>query len=206
MAIVVVGANGKDVGKTELICGLIAALPEFAWTAVKITDHPHGRLPRLYEERSAGPDSDTSRYLAAGARRAFLMAAGELDLAAGLDDLWALLGAESDVIFESNRVLSFVQPDLCLAIEPESASQPKPSFRLVEQQKHGTVRRAGPIGGQALSGRGEMHPVFSLANFSRIPPPMREWLRARLPAPGRGNINRKDSHFDREDRWTAGIS
>jgi hypothetical protein len=36
MAIIVVGGSNSGVGKTSLVCGLIAALTEYRWTAVKI--------------------------------------------------------------------------------------------------------------------------------------------------------------------------
>ena len=80
MAIIVVGGGGRGVGKTALVCGLIAALPEFAWTAIKITSHPHLGPEPVWEETSAGQRCDTTRYLAAGAARAFLVAATEDDL------------------------------------------------------------------------------------------------------------------------------
>jgi hypothetical protein len=41
MAIIVVGGSNRGVGKTALVCGLIAALPEYRWNAVKITTHEH---------------------------------------------------------------------------------------------------------------------------------------------------------------------
>jgi hypothetical protein len=41
MAIIVVGGSNRGVGKTALVCGLIAALPEYRWNAVKITSHEH---------------------------------------------------------------------------------------------------------------------------------------------------------------------
>jgi hypothetical protein len=41
MAIIVVGGSNRGVGKTALVCGLIAALPEYRWAAVKITTHEH---------------------------------------------------------------------------------------------------------------------------------------------------------------------
>lgn len=41
MAIIVVGGSNRGVGKTTLVCGLIAALPEYRWNAIKITTHDH---------------------------------------------------------------------------------------------------------------------------------------------------------------------
>src|SRR5262245_7461432 len=42
MAIVVIGGHSRSVGKTSVVAGLIAALPEFNWTALKITQFGHG--------------------------------------------------------------------------------------------------------------------------------------------------------------------
>ena len=75
MAIIVVGGSSRGVGKTALVCGLIASLPEFRWTAVKITGHKHGKPEPVWEETTAGQGSDTARYLAAGARWALLVSA-----------------------------------------------------------------------------------------------------------------------------------
>ena len=80
MAIVVVGGSDRNVGKTSLICGLIAPLPEFQWAAVKITSHAHGVRDAVWEETAAGQGTDTARYLAAGARRAFLLTATDEEL------------------------------------------------------------------------------------------------------------------------------
>ena len=42
MAIVVIGGHSRSVGKTSVVAGLISALPEFNWTALKITQFGHG--------------------------------------------------------------------------------------------------------------------------------------------------------------------
>ncbi len=79
MAIIVVGGGGRGAGKTALVCGLMRALPEIPWTAVKITTHEHGHdeTTPIWEETAPGGGTDTARYLAAGARRALLVTAGE---------------------------------------------------------------------------------------------------------------------------------
>jgi len=50
VAIVVVGGSGRGVGKTALVCGLIRALPEIPWTAVKITSDAHAVAKPIFEE------------------------------------------------------------------------------------------------------------------------------------------------------------
>ena len=39
---VVVGGHSRNVGKTSVTAGIIRALPDFHWTAVKITQYGHG--------------------------------------------------------------------------------------------------------------------------------------------------------------------
>ncbi|HWR53413.1 MAG TPA: hypothetical protein VN428_20065 [Bryobacteraceae bacterium] len=59
---IAVGGNSRKAGKTSVICGLIRALAEYRWTAVKISPHLH-----------PGRSGDTGRYLSAGAREAVLL-------------------------------------------------------------------------------------------------------------------------------------
>src|SRR5260370_24713162 len=42
MPILVIGGHTGSVGKTSVVAGLIAALPDFHWTALKITQYGHG--------------------------------------------------------------------------------------------------------------------------------------------------------------------
>jgi molybdopterin-guanine dinucleotide biosynthesis protein len=72
MPIFVVGGSGRSVGKTTLVCGLIAVLPEYRWIAMKITRHVHGERKPVWEETEPGEGTDTARYLAAGAQQHFL--------------------------------------------------------------------------------------------------------------------------------------
>ncbi len=175
MAVIVVGGSGKGVGKTALVCGLIAALPEFAWTAVKISSHAYGKSEPVWEETAAGTETDTARYLAAGARRAFLVTAGEDDLSLRLGELEARLEAGAHLIFESNRVLQPVRPALCLAVEGSTESEWKPSFRMVVHHMSARV---------ALAERDSVSegttPLFQLAALDRISLRMQEWLREQL--------------------------
>jgi hypothetical protein len=187
MAIIVVGGNGRNVGKTTLVCGLISALPEFSWIAVKIRDHAHGDLPAIYEQKAAAEpkraktEADTSRYLAAGAQRAFLVTAEDASLAERLTKLWDLVGSSTNVIFESNRILREVQPDLCIAIAEPDAER-KSSFVLLEQRKHVTVQRSRSESDGESPGCDGAQPLFHLPNFGEISPAMEQWVREHLPA------------------------
>jgi hypothetical protein len=182
MAIVVVGGSGRGVGKTALVCGVMAALPEFAWIAVKVTTHAHSNVGRVYEETAAGQGSDTARYLAAGARRAFLLRADDSELEERLSELGKLLGAEASVIFESNRGLRHLRPDLCLAIAPEANAPRKASFALIERCAQAMVRKGERGAGEECSSNGR--PIFTMEEFEHISQPMQGWLRGRLRAGG----------------------
>jgi hypothetical protein len=178
MAIIVVGGSGRGAGKTALVCGLIRALPEFAWTAVKITSHGHGRARPVFEETAAGQGIDTARYLAAGARRALLVTAGDDALGPIVQQILGECAPPGCVIFESNRVLRYLHPDLCLAAASILKGERKPSFDLVEQRMDALVELAGH---DHVVASGKI--AFHLASLERISPPMTAWVRERLTAP-----------------------
>ena len=176
MPVVVVGGNGKDVGKTSLICGLIRVLPECQWVAAKVTTHEYGAAGSVAEEHEAGPQSDTSRFLAAGAKRAFLISAGEDELASAVGELRERVGAGAALIFESNRVAEFVDADVCLAVV-EDGRKEKPSFALFLQRADATVVRGGSDGVIL-----DEFPQFALRDLERVSPEMTEWMREKLRA------------------------
>jgi len=175
MAIIVVGGSGRGAGKTALICGLIRAMPERHWTAVKITTHAHGHAEPVFEETAAGQGSDTSRYLAAGARRALLVTAQEDAVRETLKQVLVELPPGGHLIFESNSVLRHLKPDLCFAVATTLKGGGKASFEIVERYADATVALAGHdhmIPGQRIH--------FHLRSLECISPTMLEWLKETL--------------------------
>ena len=176
MPIIVVGGSGRNVGKTSLVCGLIAVLPEFRWTAVKITSHAHGERDAVWEETSAGSGTDTARYLAAAALRAFLVTAHEDDLP--IAKTWAALGSDTNVIFESNRIVRALRPDLCIGVIGGTGTEMKSSFEPFCRCADAFVIPVdGDVGGLQLPSPAKL---FRLPNFDRVSPEMLDWLRVRL--------------------------
>src|ERR1700746_681431 len=131
MAIVVIGGHSRSVGKTSVVAGLISALPEFEWTAVKITQYGHGVCSAngemcdcatadhswaISEERDRSGNSDTSRFLAAGAQRALWVRTEQGRLAEAMPTLRERIEDAANVIVESNSVLKFVRPDLYVTV------------------------------------------------------------------------------------------
>ncbi|MGP8252916.1 MAG: hypothetical protein ACLQHF_12850 [Terracidiphilus sp.] len=190
MAIIIVGGSAKGVGKTTLVCGLIAALDELRWTAVKITSEAHEGLPPIFEEKTAGPETDTARYLAAGAERAFLLTVpAERDLAEALNEFWRRIGRGTNLIrganliFESNRAMNCVSADVRLVVhrgQAEAQTRPKPSFFAAMRFADALVARGDEdrVFRDAINvANREPKPIFHLKNLDCISAEMKKWLR-----------------------------
>jgi hypothetical protein len=184
MAIIVVGGSAKGVGKTTLVCGLIAALDEFRWTAVKITSDVHEGLPSIYEEKSAGPKTDTARYLAAGAERAFLLTVlPERILAEALNEFWPHIGRGVNLIFESNRVAGCVNADVCVLVQghPDLGAG-KPSYYRAARFADALVVHGDDdlMVADAMQWEGQPRgPIFNLKQLDKISAEMKNWLAQR---------------------------
>jgi hypothetical protein len=245
MAIIVVGGSNRGVGKTALVCGLIAALPDYHWTAVKITTHNHQqpvspgweniaegpaadaphplRAPffrqmfekragdtagapeaapakrPIWEETTPGDETDTARYLAAGAARALLVSAPDGELSAPLNQLWPKFGRGTNFIFESNSVVHHVRADVCLLIHAVAERalplpERKPSFIAAVRHADAMVSHASadeviPEGLRVAVPEPEVEqtpepkPIFHLRALERVSPELLAWLRHRLPPP-----------------------
>jgi len=175
MAIIIVGGGVRGAGKTALVCGLMRALPEIPWTAIKVTTHEHGKSAQIWEETEPGQGTDTARFLAAGARRALLATASEDALGPIVQQILRECPPRAGVIFESNSVLRHLRPDLCLAAASSPWTEQKQSYDLVMGRVDATVELAGHdhiVEAEKIT--------FRLASLERVSPTMQEWLRERL--------------------------
>jgi hypothetical protein len=131
MAIVVIGGHSRSVGKTSVVAGLIAALPELAWSAMKITQFGHGVCSRngelcdcatddhswsISEERDRSGESDTSRFLVAGAAQVWWVRSQQGRLAEAMPTIRRRISESENVIVESNSILKFIRPDIYLTV------------------------------------------------------------------------------------------
>jgi hypothetical protein len=131
VAIVVIGGHSRSVGKTSVVAGLIAALPEYDWTAVKITQYGHGICSSngepcdcatsdhswaISEEKDRSGESDTSRFLVAGAARSLWVRTEQGRLAEAMPALRRRIESARNVIVESNSALKFIRPDLYMTV------------------------------------------------------------------------------------------
>jgi len=144
MRLVVVGGQGRKVGKTSVIAGLIRGLNTLAWTAVKVSHHAGDTgaggapladdLPAhldflLSEEKDREGHGDTALYLAAGARRALWLRTRGGGLTRALPGLLEALEGDEHVIVESNSLLGFLKPDIFLMVIDQSGRDMKASAR-----------------------------------------------------------------------------
>jgi hypothetical protein len=149
MSLVVIGGHSRSVGKTSVVAGLISALPEFEWTAAKITQYGHGICSAngeacdcatgdhswaITEERDRMGESDTSRFLAAGAARVFWVRTEQGRLAEAMPTLRDRLKSARNMIIESNSILKFLRPNLYLTIlNPATADFKKSAQEFLDR-------------------------------------------------------------------------
>jgi hypothetical protein len=145
MSILVIGGHSRSVGKTSVVAGLIAALPALHWTALKITQYGHGICSAngapcdcatgdhswaVTEERDRSGDSDSSRFLVAGADHSWWVRTEQGRLAEAMPRVRAILASTQNTIIESNSILRFLKPDLYLTVLDPST----PDFKSSAQQ------------------------------------------------------------------------
>jgi len=120
MAIVIVGGHSRNIGKTSVVCRLVEAFAEYRWTAIKVSQHEHPEVgegvPAVLEERDPASDSDSSRYLSAGAVRSLWVRTSEGQLAEAVASIRFEIATSQNVVIESNSVLSLVKPDILLLV------------------------------------------------------------------------------------------
>jgi molybdopterin-guanine dinucleotide biosynthesis protein len=137
MAILVIGGHSRNVGKTSVVAGLISALREFHWTALKITQYGHGicsasgdpcdcttsdHTLAVTEEKDRSGESDTSRFLVAGAAHSWWVRTEQGHLAEAMPRVRKILSEAENAIIESNSIVRFIKPDLYMTVlDPQTA-------------------------------------------------------------------------------------
>ena len=150
--VIIVGGHTRSIGKTQLVCDLISAFPERNWIAGKITQYGHGVCAQNGENCDCSPEehvcaisweqrpneTDSGRFLGAGARRSFWLRTKQGFLAEGLPLLRGALreleskspDAAGNLILESNTLLQFLRPSLYLMVVDPTKTDFKDSARL----------------------------------------------------------------------------
>ncbi|HUQ91783.1 MAG TPA: hypothetical protein VM120_08880 [Bryobacteraceae bacterium] len=144
--LVVVGGHSRNIGKTSVVCELVAALRDWQWQAVKITQHGHNVCatdghecgcdsgdpdhPFALDEQVVVDATDSGRYLAAGAVRSWWLRTAQGELGYGLPSLRTVLAGSKHTIVESNSLMGFVLPDFYVVVLDHSVGDMKNSSRL----------------------------------------------------------------------------
>jgi hypothetical protein len=162
--VIVVGGHTRSIGKTQLVCDVISAFPWANWIAGKITQYGHGVCAQNGENCDCAPyehvcaiewevradtGTDSSRFLAAGARRSFWLRTKQGFLAEGLPLLRAALLQATEagvsqppsVIVESNSLLQFLKPSLYFAVVDPAKEDFKDSARAALDRADALVLR-----------------------------------------------------------------
>jgi molybdopterin-guanine dinucleotide biosynthesis protein len=145
MKLVMVGGHTRNIGKTSVIEGIIRALPELNWTAVKITQFGHGACSRngelcgcaitehqfsISQERKKNSGTDTARFFVAGARRSLWVRTRQGELFSAIASLRKEIENDEFVIVESNSLRRFLKPAVYLQVlDPHNSD-----FKVSAQQ------------------------------------------------------------------------
>ncbi len=198
MANVVIGGHSRDVGKTSVVAGLIAALRDRNWLAIKVTQYGHGICSAngeacdcvtadhnlaVSEERSLEGDTDTSRFLAAGAARVLWVRTQQGMLAEAMPRVRAEIAKVENVILESNSVMRFLRPDLYVAVLDPSRADFKKSAREYLDRADAILLRAtdGKVEWKDVSLKPvQERPFFAFTPPEYVPEAFLKFVRARL--------------------------
>jgi hypothetical protein len=184
MAIIVVGGHSRSVGKTSVVAGIIAALPEMRWTAFKITQYGHGICSAdgepcdcatddhswaVTEEHDRSGESDSSRFLVSGAARSLWVRTRQGMLAEAMPRLRKELARAENAILESNSVIRFLRPDLYLTVLDAGNPDFKASAKEYLDRADAVVLHEGAQ--QAAWTNVSLKPVAAKPIFRITPPP-----------------------------------
>lgn len=201
MKLVVVGGHSRNIGKTALAAGVIAATRELGWTALKLTqygrhvcstdgapcecavENPAHPFSITREESRAGR-TDTSRFLAAGAVESYWVRTPQGRLAEAMPEIRRIIAGRPYVIMESNSVLRFLHPDLYLVVLDWNTADFKPTARDHLDRADAFIllesRRSQPAWENVPLRLIERRPVFRVRPPDYFPPELLPLLKRKL--------------------------
>ncbi|MDR1726445.1 MAG: hypothetical protein LBT74_00705 [Acidobacteriota bacterium] len=206
MGVVAVGGHARKVGKTSVAEGLIAALPQCRWTALKVSSHWHpldgdGRdapaagfsIAEEAVRAGGGPaGGDSARFLAAGARRAFWVRVREGCMAAALPQIETLVAQAPFALVEGNEVSELVPADFRILVLNYGVAEFKESARRLVPQADALVAVSpAPSASDAtppppppwrefVREAAKAAPLFETADPKAVPAALLDLLRSRL--------------------------
>jgi hypothetical protein len=216
--VIVVGGHTRSIGKTQLVCDVIAAFPRANWIAGKITQYGHGVCAQNGENCDCAPSehvcaldwethrdtgTDSARFLVAGARRSFWLRTKQGFLAEGMPFLRAALRESlgpaqnaPPLIVESNSLLQFLKPSLYFAVVDPAKEDFKDSARtaldradaIVLRGSAGAFSPAAPAWTKLPAQLLREKPSVSQAEGEPLPEPLHVLVHRVLEGPGSVSI------------------
>jgi hypothetical protein len=184
-----------------VVAGLIARLPEFHWTAFKVTQYGHGfctadgkpcqcqtadSCVSVSAERETASGTDSSRYLAAGAASSIWVRTRIGMLEDAMPRIREEIAQSENAILESNSILAWLEPDLYLTVLDPSVGDFKESAHRFLEKADAVLwssRDASPLAvWTADQARIAGKPHFALAPPDYITDEVVDFVRNRLTA------------------------
>jgi hypothetical protein len=183
MSIVVIGGHTRSVGKTSVVAGLISALRDFHWTALKITQYGHGVCSAngqtcdcatddhswaVTEEKDRRGESDTSRFLLAGADHSWWVRTQQGRLAEAMPRVRQILASTQNAIIESNSILRFAKPDLYLTVLDPATADFKSSAQQFLDRADAVLLHANEDSGRSGGEADARNPVWKQVSLKPV--------------------------------------
>jgi molybdopterin-guanine dinucleotide biosynthesis protein len=124
MRVVAVAGCSSGVGKTEVVCRLLRALP--GWGAIKASPRARDGFRITVTESSSSP-GDSSRYRAAGAVRALWVESARALLGPALEAALLQIGDLPGVVVEGNSAAEAIRPHALLLVARAGRAEVKPA-------------------------------------------------------------------------------
>ena len=135
--LLLIAGTGRHCGKTSLACRIIESLPlSQKPVCIKVSNHfdpQKGSIVlmettgwRLIEESSASTEKDSSRMLAAGAKRVLFLEAEGANVGLAFSAALEEIDPDAGILVESGGLRHWWKPSLFLIIH-RSGTEPKPS-------------------------------------------------------------------------------
>jgi hypothetical protein len=203
MATIIIGGHSRSVGKTSVAAGLISAMPEMHWTALKVTQYGHGICSAdgspcdcasddhswaVTEERDRTGDSDTSRFLVAGAEKVWWVRTRQGMLAEAMPRIRQVTAAAENVIFESNSLLKYLRPDIYLTVLDFGNVDFKASAREFLDRADGAILQNANLESPQWAGVSlkpvSNKPIFHISPPAYVTSELVEFVRSRMALAG----------------------
>lgn len=151
--LLIIAGNGRNSGKTTLACRLIHKFSRFLpVVSMKISPHDHqasySEIPEknspwftIVEEKNRLSSKDSSRMLAAGARRSFFISAADESLELVIPTIEELAREGNYIVCESGGLRNIAEPGLFLVAgkmdkETQAREQIKPGLKKLLVFEH----------------------------------------------------------------------